>query len=289
MNTRAKPLSTAALAATTNANGGTTRATAATAASKAKNSEANPDPPAGKRKREALTELTALVTNNKGKAAKGVVKKEKFDGVVIKSKTTVAARKPLRVVGGTQPATQTATVVAKNDGGVLVQTQTVQVHDENAMAVDVPAQPALPSITVRRSLVPRATRISTGTRQSRGSVHSVHKADEEDPEANRVFKKPRTSSEAPEADPEDVEAARLLAEEEALAEKFAAELEAYANEPEADPDSSQWDDLDFDDHDDPLMVAEYVVEIFNYMKQVEVLFVYTLRFKTRLIATLRSY
>lgn len=30
-----------------------------------------------------------------------------------------------------------------------------------------------------------------------------------------------------------------------------------------------WDDLDAEDHEDPLMVAEYVVEIFNYMKSLE--------------------
>lgn len=33
-----------------------------------------------------------------------------------------------------------------------------------------------------------------------------------------------------------------------------------------------WDDLDRDDDDDPLMVSEYVVDIFNYLKSVEVCF-----------------
>ena len=32
----------------------------------------------------------------------------------------------------------------------------------------------------------------------------------------------------------------------------------------------EWDDLDRDDDDDPLMVSEYVVDIFNYLKAVEV-------------------
>lgn len=31
-----------------------------------------------------------------------------------------------------------------------------------------------------------------------------------------------------------------------------------------------WEDLDGDDLDDPLMAAEYVVEIFEYMKELEV-------------------
>ncbi|KAG9119648.1 G2/mitotic-specific cyclin [Ceratobasidium sp. 392] len=34
--------------------------------------------------------------------------------------------------------------------------------------------------------------------------------------------------------------------------------------------STRWDDLDAEDMDDPLMVAEYVAEIFNYMKELEV-------------------
>ena len=32
-----------------------------------------------------------------------------------------------------------------------------------------------------------------------------------------------------------------------------------------------WDDLDAEDEDDPLMVSEYVVDIFNYLKKVEVM------------------
>lgn len=32
-----------------------------------------------------------------------------------------------------------------------------------------------------------------------------------------------------------------------------------------------WDDLDAEDAEDPLMVSEYVVEIFDYMKCLEVL------------------
>jgi len=51
----------------------------------------------------------------------------------------------------------------------------------------------------------------------------------------------------------------------------ATDLEAFANEErEADPEGDEWDDLDAEDADDPLMVSEYVVEIFKYMKEVEV-------------------
>ncbi|KAG1807242.1 cyclin-like protein [Suillus variegatus] len=41
--------------------------------------------------------------------------------------------------------------------------------------------------------------------------------------------------------------------------------------PEADPNGDKWGDLDAEDFDDPLMVSEYVVEIFKYMKQTELI------------------
>ncbi|PCH44885.1 hypothetical protein WOLCODRAFT_139305 [Wolfiporia cocos MD-104 SS10] len=75
---------------------------------------------------------------------------------------------------------------------------------------------------------------------------------EEDEEENRAFKKRRTSSEVP---------------EEAVAE--AEEVVGRAATPEVDPQRSHWDDLDAEDADDPLMVSEYVVEIFEYLKEVE--------------------
>ena len=36
--------------------------------------------------------------------------------------------------------------------------------------------------------------------------------------------------------------------------------------PEADPEGDEWDDLDAEDSKDPLMVSEYVVDIFKYLK-----------------------
>ena len=40
--------------------------------------------------------------------------------------------------------------------------------------------------------------------------------------------------------------------------------------PEVDPDDKQWDELDAEDADDPLMVNKYVDEIFTYLKVIEV-------------------
>jgi hypothetical protein len=38
------------------------------------------------------------------------------------------------------------------------------------------------------------------------------------------------------------------------------------------PAERDWDDLDAEDAGDPLMVSEYVVEIFEYMRHLEVTF-----------------
>ena len=37
-----------------------------------------------------------------------------------------------------------------------------------------------------------------------------------------------------------------------------------------DPDSDQWDDLNVEDTEDPLMVSEYIDEIFAYLKMIEI-------------------
>jgi G2/mitotic-specific cyclin 2 len=232
-------------------------ATAATAASKAKASDAKADLAAGKRKREALGEVTSLVTNNKGKDKAAGVKeketgglKEKFDGVVIKTKattTTTSLRQPTRFIGSTLKRVTRTNVTAQTQALDNV----VEVPDEDAMAVD--DQPAFAS-----------RRVSA---RSAGSSHRLQVQEQvDDAEATRVFKKRRTSSEAP------VSEAQMFEEElRRNSDVGAADLEVFADEErEADPEGDEWDDLDAEDADDPLMVSEYVVEIFKYMKEMEV-------------------
>ncbi|KAG6885565.1 hypothetical protein C0993_012808 [Termitomyces sp. T159_Od127] len=256
---RAKP---ASLASVTTATGGTSRATAGTAASRGKiNTENKADAIAGKRKREALGEVTSLMANNKPAVSKGKDKevlKDKFDGVVIKSKVPVS-RQPLRTVAGTrQTARTTTTTVTKVEVLEEVRKEATTKTDNYAMVIDPPV-PQIPSITAR-SGAQRRTSLRTATIQ--GQV--------DDAESNRVFKKRRTSSEAPEDIPAPVEEDQLPNDEELAAAQLADEIQSYADEPEADPEASQWDDLDADDADDPLMVSDYVVEIFNYLKQIEI-------------------
>ncbi|KAJ6590582.1 g2/mitotic-specific cyclin cdc13 [Mycena vulgaris] len=292
INTRAKPLSVNAAAVATNVTGGSTRATAATAASRAKiglNSTADTksEAPAGKRKREALGEVTALANNRtkaqqaKGKEKEGAIKKEKSDSATGKATTVRTTRQPLRTVA----ITRHNRVVDESESlpEVKEEAHVLEVPDENAMLIDLPPQPALPAVPVRKSLVSREN-TSVATRHSdaasrrpttRSSLLVPQRQQELEDEADEpAHKRRRTSSEAPEEPEEEDEAAmeeaRLQAEEELITARIAAELEAYANdEPEADPETSPWDDLDADDVDDPVMVSEYVVDIFNYLKQVE--------------------
>ncbi len=119
-----------------------------------------------------------------------------------------------------------------------------------AMAVD-----DQPAVTSRR--FPALSAGSSRRVQVRGQ--------EDDAEMTRVLKKHRTSSEAP------VPGAQMFEEELRKNSAGAADLEAFANEErEADPEGDEWDNLDAEDADDRLMVSEYVVEIFKYMKEVEV-------------------
>ena len=153
----------------------------------------------------------------------------------------------------------------------------VEEHDENAMVIDDPIVPTnTRRISKRKSAgsvpptVVEPPKPTHAEGQRRTSAHVVIVAppepEEDDAESKRVFKKRRTSSEAPEeieVEPQD--------ESEAAAERVAAELEPYLHDsPEAQPDGDQWDDLDEEDADDPLMVSDYVADIFEYYKQIEV-------------------
>lgn len=200
------------------------------------------------------------VPNNKpaGLAGKGK-EKEAFDDVVIKSKG-VTTRAPLRTVAATRQAARAAVKKASHEE---------LIGEENAMAVDPPTQVVLPSITVRRSSLVKETQGITTRhsdvphRVSRFGLVSKHQPDNDFERDQPALKKRRTSSVPPEEDP-------IQAEEEGTLARITAEMEAFADLPEADPESSPWDDLDAVDINDPLMVSEYVQDIFQYLKNIEV-------------------
>ena len=253
ISTRTKPLATTIATSVTS---GVTRATAASRAKASTASDTKSDIPAGKRKREALGEVTVP------------------NGVVVKAKGATT-RAPLRTVASTRYATGVA--VRKASHKELAREQELNiVQDENAMSVDPPPQAVLPSITVRRLSVAKeshvvARRFDAGYHAtSRSELAPKHQPDDDFEGDQPAYKKRRTSSVPPEEDPLITEQVRAQAEEEVALARISAEMEAFAEMPEADPENSPWDDLDADDTDDPLMVSEYVQDIFQYLKQVEV-------------------
>ncbi|EGO04843.1 hypothetical protein SERLA73DRAFT_68510 [Serpula lacrymans var. lacrymans S7.3] len=185
----------------------------------------------GKRKCEALGEVTRFVNKNKttnipAKEVKGKRKeadpvkevKEKFDGIVIKSKPSLvaAARQPLCTVSGstTHLATRSTVVAPQAQNLDKVKEESGKVADEDAMAID-----DHPTTNAAPSAEPQPRRVSM-------RPPAKHEDDIED---NCVFKKRRTSSDIPDE-------VKLFEQEQLQQEAEEAALEAYANsEPEADP------------------------------------------------------
>lgn len=102
----------------------------------------------------------------------------------------------------------------------------------------------------------------------------VRERDEMEAEANRVFKKRRTLSKAPEDHKDAVtehgetgDQIRDIAKGE-----LQKQLQDIGCKAEAHPNGPDWEDLDAEDADDPMTVSEYVIEIFDYLNVVEVHF-----------------
>lgn len=218
---------------------------------------------AGKRKREALGEVAIAENKPAGAPVKGK-EKEVLDGVVLKPRN-IAVRQPLRTVVSRQTTT-TKTIVVDVAAKRLEEKDATQ--NDRAMVVDPPPTVPLPNIATRRSNL--STKIPSGVGRTHvGSQSSRTKIAEEYEQP--VQKKRRTSSPSPEEDTRAISEARGLAEEKARHLRLLIEIQAFANEVEHDPENSPWDDLDTEDNDDPLMVSEYVQEIFTYMKKLEVI------------------
>lgn len=233
VSTRTKSTGTSTAASTTR---GMTSSTTASKAKMVSKEVTTKDATGTKRKREALSEVTTLVTNNttKGKEGENVA----GAGIVTKTKTMTkfSISKAGQVQFGTaatrrerlvRAASEVTTVSTKADiesistlesekGPSCSQTHE---HGDTKMDVDVPL------LSVEEEMV------------------------DDGVEAQRIFKK-RYEDVKPVADSSQVDA-----------DKVAAELH---------PDPQLWDDLDADDWDDPLMVSEYVVDVCKYLKEIEV-------------------
>jgi len=263
LNTRAKSALAAAAgasAAVASIEAVNTRATVSTAASKAKSvaSTTSAEAAGAKRKREALVEVTGLVTNHKGKntsAAGGLKGKEKEAAgntmattknakTAVKSSVktggvrSVAGVTLRRVLRSASESTATSNSKTDTDGPAFEQDVKMEVDDP----LDAPPPPPVASSVSSKRL-------------------PVVVAEEE--ESGRVFKRRHTEKQKL-----AVKELEALDESQAEVDKVAAELVE-----EIAPASVQlWDDLDAEDWDDPVMVSEYVVDVCVYLKKIEVRF-----------------
>lgn len=272
-----------------------------TKASVAPDSKLNPAAQV-KRKREALGEVTSLVANNRAKnmatgAGQAAAKSLKGNIDSLKEKlskgkvpTVAEPRQPLRTVAGpttrktTRPAL-TAQVIPipalKNETEAKVKDAArVKVHEDSAMSIDPPVSAGTRVSTRQAAVVQAKTQVTTEIKEEIKTEIARHSATfrresrllaqqrqhQEVPADDRICKKQRTSSVPPEE-----EAERQVEVQEAAGEVDpAVEAHAGEEEPEADPEGDEWVDLDAEDANDPLMVSEYILDIVNYMKELEV-------------------
>jgi hypothetical protein len=251
----------------------------------------------GKRKRSTLADVTVNKPKARGLAAeKGKAKEDatqavpvppsKFAGVVIKNKSAAAttaipqSRQVLRSVTTAAPhpappsKRTTRSSAAPNHVVTGTKVELKATLHVDAMVID-PPDLHVPPTRVNGHARKVSSSVTAAQRTSAGHVNREERErDEMEAEANRVFKKRRTSSEPPEDQKEDskehVEAGDQVCD---IAEKeLQKHLQNIGGEVEADPNGPDWEDLDAEDADDPMMVSEYVTEIFDYLKIVEVRF-----------------
>lgn len=239
----------------------------------------------GKRKRSTLGEVTVnkpktrVTTVDKGKgkedAAAAPVPPGKFAGVVIKSKipaTTATAPVPRQVRKVSAPAPHPDPAPKRTTRSSAAANHVVNGAKEkpalhvDAMVIDPPDLHVPPHRVNGHSRKP--TSLAATTRRN-PPIQEERERDETEAESNRVFKKRRTSSDAPDEEAKDEveveDQVRDIAEREL--QKHLHDIECEA---EADPNGAEWEDLDAEDADDPMMVSEYVNDIFEYLKAVEV-------------------
>jgi len=219
-------------------NAGTLGITRATVASKARAS--SKEPTGTKRKREALLEVTTLVTNHTNLDAGGM-EKSSIAGAGAKAKTVVKpsiSRTGRGVISGKRGLTARAgsesTTSTKTDGESTSTFETktstnTSGHADEKMEVD---EPPVKLPRVQEELVALA---------------------EEDEDVERVSKKRHTDEEP------------VLEDSQVETDQIAAELQATELSP-----IQTWNDLDAEDWDDPLMVSEYVADVCDYLKEIEV-------------------
>ncbi|KAJ3887704.1 cyclin-like protein [Lentinula edodes] len=225
------------------------RATATTVASRAKTVETGGEKTSVKRKREILGEVTESNSGKPKASAKGKEKATSGDkagptATASKSRlTSKTARAPLREVGGTASIQKPLR-------------DEVMIDETRAPAPLHATQPAIfklvPQTSAHKDLLPRAP----------ASLR-------DDVDREPVFKK-RITEDREDRQPVARVTPRLpttLDDSQLDEDRIATEL---ADVHEDEDGAGLWDDLDADDAEDPFMAPEYVHEIMEYMKELEI-------------------
>jgi hypothetical protein len=250
-----------------------------------------------KRKRSTLAEVTVNKPKGRGATTDKVQFKEdapaatapsgRFAGVVIKNKSAATtalsqSRQALRLVSGAAAVTASQRVpapkrttrssaVAKPAVGGTKGEQKPSLHVD-AMVIDPPDLRVPPHRVNGHSRKPSSLVAPSRQNATVQVIQEERERDEMEVEANRVFKKRRTSSEPPEDRKDDAKEQAVAGDHvRDIAEReLQKHLQNIECEAEADPNGPDWEDLDAEDADDPMMVSEYVNEIFDYLKLTEV-------------------
>jgi G2/mitotic-specific cyclin 1/2 len=220
---------------------------------------------AAKRKRDALGELT-----NKSKAK--VMPKDKDGKPLGKGKEALHKRsesvpsaagknEEVMEVDGSKATTEESDRprFSRRISARTVSTSSVPAHPSIATVAQVAGRRAVSAAGTRlsRTQSARAPTTTTTTEASLPppppSTSGVHRPSPDDEPEGPAYKRRRTSS--------------LDAEE---ASRAVAHVKEKSQGPESTEAEEPWVDLDKDDDGDPLMVSEYVVDIFDYMLEIEV-------------------
>jgi hypothetical protein len=180
--------------------------------------------------------------------------------------TTVKSSKP--AVSITSPAPQTLPQVQELSPERVTRSK---LRSQTQQSPHVSYEPA-PSIPPVKAAPVTALKPEKG-RPSKPKSKTKAGAIEDEPPSKRH--RPNGKAAAPIEKPDVVETSLVLSKEND--NPFEAGL--HSTEQVGLGTSQRWDDLDEEDINDPLMVTEYVIEIFEYMKELEV----------RLISRLRPY
>ena len=215
-----------------------------------------------KTRRGALLEVTKLVTNNdtKVKASSTLKGKEKETSTVPEKPKAVLVnvRKPLQETTAARVAarrvTRSATVNVPTGTNKSQLTRQV----EKRVASKAPVIPEEPKLVTENAQQQAALNVPSSSLRKRSSNLA-----EQTEEPLRVSKRLHTET-------EDAAGPRDNSQEEA--DSVAAALLQHDKEPEPAAPGKRWSDLDADDWEDPAMAREYITEICQYLKRVEVSF-----------------